>query len=450
MLVKSLVIDSADNWGDSSYVGIRSVELYSGGVLHEVTNEDITCYNANYSAYEPELAFITSLSKTGSPTGTSWVDYDGVTRLICVFDDPVEFDQVVINNYHSSGGYTSRGTQNTKITITEETYVTETYDAAVTGGWVLFNGVIPQHAASDAAQDYDIPLISYSYLPTVSSTAHIYFNPYMQGTLPSLESEGTVAFNPFVDATLPTIRLTTPEHVTATLDSDLPTLSLLSAIGYNMTVDATLPYLRIEAEFGERCYVDSRLPLLECEARTGSKVDANLPEMKLTAVGLAGAVGVLDKPLPDLQIEAVMGSQVDSKLPTIGIEAELTTPVLCTVAKTLPGLKCEAAATGGAITLASIIPFPKITANASVNGIGTVDLDIPAMRISATGLSGSTSALDATLPDLRIESASYSVIIELDAYLPQLTTDVATGKDSGNVDNIMSTDREFELLRYAR
>jgi len=157
-LVKSVVIDCTDNYGNT-YMGFRSVEFKLATVLHNITQSNSTSYaTTELGTGQAKFAFDTTLSKTGTWSNTSWLT-NAIKinqRLICVFDTPIEFDEIVINNYHSSGTFTTRGVKNLIITSTPDTYTTTTYGATVTNGTELYNGSILKHVASDTVDDQSI------------------------------------------------------------------------------------------------------------------------------------------------------------------------------------------------------------------------------------------------------------------------------------------------------
>ena len=154
---KSIILDIADNWGDGTYLGLRSLELKLSSVLQTIAAGDISAtYGSQYSStYAIDKIFITSLSKTGADS-SGWVTGAGDNsnqRIICVFTNVENFDEVVINNYHSLGSYTNRGVENVKITISPDTITDTTYDAAVSNGTVIYDSTFDQHVASNVADD---------------------------------------------------------------------------------------------------------------------------------------------------------------------------------------------------------------------------------------------------------------------------------------------------------
>lgn len=164
--VKSVVIDIADNWGNATLIGIRSIEFKYNSSLIALSVSDFTVYKTSRYTYkyEAENVFNTSLSKTGSAMYTQWYSSSATNqRLIIVFNSVKTFDEIVINNGHNGGLYaTDAGAKNVKFQITEDTLTSDdnVYDAAVSNGVLIFDGQIDEHIASDTADDQILTLLS--------------------------------------------------------------------------------------------------------------------------------------------------------------------------------------------------------------------------------------------------------------------------------------------------
>jgi len=161
---KSVVFDCADSYEAVNYIGIRSVDFYLASVLVARVSGDMTCYaTTSESGTAPEDAFITALSKTGSYVDKCWLSNAPAPtnqRLIMVNDSPIEFDEIVINNFHNSGSSTDSGAQNVKITISTDAITDTTYNAAVSNSTVIYNSTFDQHIASDVQDDQILTLIT--------------------------------------------------------------------------------------------------------------------------------------------------------------------------------------------------------------------------------------------------------------------------------------------------
>lgn len=157
---KSVIFDIDRPWhASSNYIGIRSIEFLLGSSVITMTSGftayATTIFDSNYAA---SCAFNTSLSKTGTDENTCWVNdgSDDQERLIIVFDSPVEFDEIVVNNYHVSGASTAFGAKNVVITYSTDAITNTAYGASISNSTTLFSGTFPEHVASDTADDQTV------------------------------------------------------------------------------------------------------------------------------------------------------------------------------------------------------------------------------------------------------------------------------------------------------
>lgn len=99
---KSIIIDIADGWGHSTEVGLRSVDFFNAGTLVPLSDTSITCYSTTQKNddYSAENIFNTSLSKLRYSEGNEWSSNGSATnqRVICVFDSPITFDSLYMDN----------------------------------------------------------------------------------------------------------------------------------------------------------------------------------------------------------------------------------------------------------------------------------------------------------------------------------------------------------------
>ncbi len=183
---KSIVIEVADVWG-ASFLGVRSIEFKLRGELVEITSGDISAHNESSvlggGTHPIELAFQTDLSKTGQDD-PCWHTASGDTTnqwAYIVLDDPIEFDEIIINNHHDSGGDLTKGIKNTKIHITLDTVSSHSYGSVISNGQLIFSGVVRQHRAFDKADDNSVlyvgaPKKLNSWDPTINSSIDHSFN----------------------------------------------------------------------------------------------------------------------------------------------------------------------------------------------------------------------------------------------------------------------------------
>jgi len=165
IVAKSIIIDIADNWGDGSYLGLRSVEFKKDGSLitPAVTGSNTMCYSTTEHSspvYSADFVFDTTLSKAAGfvndDENTSWVcltSYVTNQRVICVFEAPVGFDEVVVNNYHNNGANTDRGAKNVKIYSSTDAIISTVYSETISNSELIFDGQLVQHPAAAAADD---------------------------------------------------------------------------------------------------------------------------------------------------------------------------------------------------------------------------------------------------------------------------------------------------------
>jgi len=173
---KSVVIDCADNYGHTQ-MSIRSIEFHLNGSLISVTSGFTAYGTSRYSAdYSYEMIFNTSLSKTGAWLYTSWVtNSNSNQRVIIVFNTPITFDEIIVNNGHSDGIVTNTGAKNVTIKISDDAITNTTYNAEVSNSYLLFNGAFDQHVAQNIIDDKTLSLI----LPVnLSTIIRLLIQPY--------------------------------------------------------------------------------------------------------------------------------------------------------------------------------------------------------------------------------------------------------------------------------
>ena len=160
--VKSVIIDIADNWGGAVAMMCRALEFKNNGTLLQVGNGvSFTAYGSSHSApYIPDNLFDVTKSKTGVHAGNGWQTNAGNTniRVICVFDTPQNFNEIVINNHHDSGASTEYGIKNIKISISSDAITSIIYDEEISNSEKIFDGQIAQHVASDVVDDQYVSL----------------------------------------------------------------------------------------------------------------------------------------------------------------------------------------------------------------------------------------------------------------------------------------------------
>ena len=163
-VAKSIVFDFLTNHGNA-YAGIRSIEFKLAGELLDVVITDGSFYtNSSYdSRTVPANAFITSLSKTGDSWSNCWMTNvgEGSTpdRLITVMNNPIVFDEIVVNNYHRSGTFTDRGEKDTVIHISSDAITSTVPYEAISNSTLIFDGELARHVDSNVVDDQILTLI---------------------------------------------------------------------------------------------------------------------------------------------------------------------------------------------------------------------------------------------------------------------------------------------------
>jgi len=172
---KSVILDIADTWGATRYLGLRQVDFWCQGYKLNLSPSDYTAYETTFTSYSATNAFDTSTSKDGSGSA-GWLSGDGDytnQRLICVFNSAQDFDAIRVNNYHHDGGNTDRGAKNVVITISTDNITDTTYNASVSSSTEIFNSQFDQHEALNAEDEQLILGRSFAPLVTTDSASGI-------------------------------------------------------------------------------------------------------------------------------------------------------------------------------------------------------------------------------------------------------------------------------------
>ena len=165
-VAKSIILDIATNWGDGDFLWVRSIEFKLVGVLVTVNDSLAASYATTYASegFNPSLAFDTSLSKTGVAFNFSWSTSEESSpvnqRLICVFDTPIEFDEIIVNNGHHLGGFTTRGAQDVVIHKSSDSITSTNYGEAISNSVVIFDSTFTKHPATDTIDDQSLTLLT--------------------------------------------------------------------------------------------------------------------------------------------------------------------------------------------------------------------------------------------------------------------------------------------------
>lgn len=185
--------------------------------------------------------------------------------------------------------------------------------------------------------------------------------------------------------------------------------------------------LDAEATVANTAVGSGTLPRLTLSASSGNGVDATLPLLTLSAVGLAGEAGALASILPVLSLAGVGTGENTGTL-------ALSLPALTLFAgdgggliEALPALTLEATSVVGTVAiLESALPLLTLEASGTFTNLGTLTATLSSLEGYGTGVHGVTSEAAIVLPALRIEASGESGELGTAAItLPSLTLSAA-------------------------
>jgi hypothetical protein len=158
---KSVIIDIKNNYGNSNYIGIRSINFYNAGSIVNTTYSHYATsyYNANYTS---DNIFSTTLPIIGTSYNNEWcsgINLPINQRLICVFNGTTNFDQIVVVNSHASGSNTAMGAKDIKIYTSTDSITNTTYNAEISNSELIFEGYLNEHVSLNIADYQNIRLI---------------------------------------------------------------------------------------------------------------------------------------------------------------------------------------------------------------------------------------------------------------------------------------------------
>lgn len=170
-MMKSIIIDIADNWGDPDLLGLRQVDIWNQGqkqrmpgwVAFDAYRTSSASFDVNVQwAFLTETETMGETTKVGDSSYNAWYTNSDNTnqRLIFVFPNPIPFQEIRINNFHHEGNFTSWGAKNVKIHISSDAISDTTYDAAIPNSTLIFDGVLDQHVDSDVEDEQVLTLIN--------------------------------------------------------------------------------------------------------------------------------------------------------------------------------------------------------------------------------------------------------------------------------------------------
>jgi len=165
---KSVILDIADNYGYSLYVALRAFDFYfEGSKIINTWNSSPTKFvsyaTSEYSNIQGHYyAFSTDDSKIGSEPYTTWFsELFAVTnqRLICVFNNPTQFDEIRIVNAHNSGVDTDKGVKNIKINISMDEITSIVYNEVIPNSTLIYDDTFDEHSVVNEPDEQILTLI---------------------------------------------------------------------------------------------------------------------------------------------------------------------------------------------------------------------------------------------------------------------------------------------------
>jgi hypothetical protein len=224
--------------------------------------------------------------------------------------------------------------------------------------------------------------------------------------------------------------------------------------------DFYLPTLSLEAWTDAIAQGEADLPFMRFEGYSGGWAEGlRLPDMRVTATGLVGALGALDARLSNLEFEGLGASRADSlKLPEIRLSAAATGGLVLILDKLLPCLVLDAEFLPlRTINLVLDLPPLSISASGVADGIATLDKSISTLILEAYSYGAAGGILDALLPTLKITDGQglSGDVLTLTATLPVLVIrPMGTGVGAGGQSDpaVLQDESRFTdyVLRYAR
>jgi hypothetical protein len=162
--VKSNIWDIANDHGNPTLMGVRSIEFFLADALVAISAANASFYATTATASNiAEYAFDTSLSKTGTSTGTTWGSASGNPtnqRLIIVFDTPITFDKIIYNNFHHNGTQLlDVGAKDVKVHNSTDAITSTVYDEAIANSELIAETSLLIHTSADVVDDQILPFL---------------------------------------------------------------------------------------------------------------------------------------------------------------------------------------------------------------------------------------------------------------------------------------------------
>ena len=391
--VKSISIDITNNWAGTGHGTLRSIEFYSQGNLLPFADSDITCYRYLYNSASykttrhAKYAFITGLSKIGTDASTQWesADESPPCRISCVFDTPINFDKVVINNGHVSGASTTLGVKDVIITASSDTITSIVYDAAISNSTEIYNGEIAQHITSNIEANEVIVNLYTTILPAL--TAIIGSGAMVEFTVPALTCILEANKFSFAGNLIDSLGALTMTGVTDQYREVEGSLGALTA-----SLAAAANFIRLTPDF----------PVLEAALYSGGHIETEFPELISLISGKNNIVASLVSSFPALTALGYFGSISTCVFPSLTAAISATNIALVSVTASMPSLSANIIAEFKMPT-AVALSLPGLTLSGTVfhSPNGQIETSFPAFTMQATGINGLVATIEANIPFFR-------------------------------------------------
>ena len=161
--MRAITVDCANNYGGTSFLGIRSIDLYLDDVLLEITAINRTFGQTSFfSSLLASRSFLSFYLKTGS-IGEQWLSASAMVtnqRIWMRSDTDLIFNRIVVNNSHNTGTQTDNGAKDVVINITEDTGTpSSAYNVSMPGEVKIYDAQFLRHIDANEADPQELLLI---------------------------------------------------------------------------------------------------------------------------------------------------------------------------------------------------------------------------------------------------------------------------------------------------
>jgi len=451
---KSVILDIANSYGGTTFLGIRSVDFWFESSKITIAEADITCYaTSSFDAnYPPSHTFETALIKTSTITGTQWVSGNGQLtnqRLICVFDTSQEFDEIRINNHHNTGADGTRGAQNVKITISTDAISDTTYNAAVANSSVIYNSTFDAHTASNVEDEQILTLIVPEITGDVEAdipapTCEIGSGAILETDIPALIS--TISSGAFLETSIPALTMQILANEISHQGNLADSFGALTMTGdtdvYDSVIGSFGAFTATMAGEANFIQFDADLPFLEIAISAASGLDITFPDLLAEITGRNSIKASLQASFPFFSFSGYVGAQSEMEIPSLEMTGQATTAAMLSLVLSFPVLGAEIVADfREPISMIAALPGLTQASSAFHNPVSNISCSFPVLTTQISGITGIIASINSVIPffrDVRISVTSSPTNI-ISAQLPPMTCNAS----------LVYTDPDT-ILRYIR